>query len=538
MASSNLSQGSLDTFIRPGAAGSAIKSRSTAMGGSHSHSPAKRLREDSDSENGDNSVLDMDEMDFQQAENITATQAIGEGNEEFGQGTSELPPPLSPEHAALRSDFETITRVAMEHLYTRITADIAKSAADATINFQKTTDQLRSQISSLGTRVTQLQQQILVYQRSAQQPVTVPVAPPIKKILKKTLTKKNPTGEDAARGTATTDNTVMGIPVAKSSAPSTNTRRWETVPSGVLKQKPPTPKLIPTKYPQAEREVMCHFLNSSSNNTADVQPDKSYAERQMEADTALRHVNAALVNNKDVLVPPFIRARVTVRGSIILTTSNAQHNIIYEDYSTIIADALSYYGKCEKVEIGKRYSQFLLHGVPTHLSLPEISHSIATNYPQLVQGQTPRWLTPDDRREYKANSTVVMTLTGNVKKADIGRRNLIVCNRECQLDDYISFGRSTQCRKCQAYGHPAALCQNDARCAVCAESHETREHPCTLPTCKKGPTCTHPPICCANCSTSHKASDPNCPERIKLRTFNKATVVANQGDAPMAGVAE
>jgi len=52
---------------------------------------------------------------------------------------------------------------------------------------------------------------------------------------------------------------------------------------------------------------------------------------------------------------------------------------------------------CEQVEIGKRFSQFLLHGVPTHLSLSEISDSIATNYPQLVQGQTPCWLTtPND----------------------------------------------------------------------------------------------------------------------------------------------
>jgi len=77
-----------------------------------------------------------------------------------------------------------------------------------------------------------------------------------------------------------------------------------------------------------------------------------------------------------------------MRGSIIFTTTNTQNNIIYEDYMTIIADALTYYGKCEKVEIGKRFSQFLLHGVPTHLPLADISDSIATNHPQLIQCQT------------------------------------------------------------------------------------------------------------------------------------------------------
>jgi hypothetical protein len=266
-----------------------------------------------------------------------------------------------------------------------------------------------------------------------------------------------------------------------------------------------------------------------------IQPEKTYSERQAIADVALCRVNSVLVDNKDVLASPFIRARVTIRGSIIFTTSNDQNNVVYEHYAAIIADALAYYGVCEKVEIGRRFSQFLLHGVPTHLSLPEISDSIATNYPQLVQGQTPRWLTTAERREGKANSTIVMTLTGNIKKASIGRQNLIVCNRECQLDDYIPYGRSTQCHNCQTYGHPAALCRNDTCCAVCAGPHNTREHPCTLPICRKGPACTHPPIRCVNCNAPHKANDPNCPERVKLRNFGRT---ATTGDAPMAGVAE
>jgi hypothetical protein len=500
------------------------------------HLPVKRAREESDPESDseeDVTEAIMDEMDIQHTENITATQAIGEGNEDFGQGISDLPPPLSAEHAALRSDFETITRVAMEHLYSRITADMAKSAADTTIAFQKTTDQLRNQISSLGTRVTQLQQQILVYQRPTQPPTAAPAAPPVKKDSVKKQGKQR-TDQAAADSTGKGGTTYAAVAASATAPATTGTKGWTTLKAG-RQQKSATPKLIPTVYPQAEREVTCHFATES--DTASVEQD--YAVRQAAADTALRRVNSALVNNKDVTAPPFIRARVTVRGSVVFTTSNCQNNVIYEDYVTIIADALSYHGRCERVEIGKRFSQFLLHGVPTHISLPEISDSIATNYPQLVQGQTPRWLTPADRREHKANSTIVMTLTGNTKKTDIGRHHLTVCNRECELADYIPYGRSTQCRNCQSYGHPAALCQNASRCAVCAEPHATKDHPCSLPVCKKGPACTHPPIRCFNCNAPHKASDPNCPERIKLRILARPTTNAtNQGDAPMAGVAE
>jgi hypothetical protein len=484
----------------------------------------------------------MEQMDFQSTttQYVTETQAIGDENVNLEYDLPQLSPPLSADHAALRSDFEIITMAAMERLYHRITEDVNKTTALA---IKKSNDQLHNQIASMGARISQLQQQVLTYQGLAQRTSQVPMALPSsgKKDPKKKKEKQggNPNMTTTADHNSPTYAAVATAAVKNSPMPTMTTDQagWTTLKVGGQKDKKiPTAKLIPTTYPQAEREVTCYFVREEGPNV--IQADQDHTTRQIAADVALRHVNSAIVDNKDVFAPPFIRARVTIRGNIIFTTGNTQNNVVYEDYTTIIKDALSYYGECEKVEIGKRFSQFLLHGVPTHLSLPEISHSLSTNYPQLIQGQTPRWLTLTDRREQKAHSTIVMTLTGNVKKANIGRQKLIVCNRECQLDDYIPYGRSTQCRNCQAYGHPAALCRNNPRCAVCADPHETKEHPCTLPICKKGPSCTHPPIRCANCNAPHKASDPNCPERIKLRDTTKTnTNTTNKGDAPEAVVA-
>jgi len=277
----------------------------------------------------------------------------------------------------------------MERLYIRITEDIVKSVKksdeNAAIAYKKTTDLLHSQISSLGSRVTQLQQQLLVYQKPVQPPTTAPTAALAKKILKLQLTKKTSSEGAAATAAAGVADTIPQLPTITPQNPSANTRGWETIPLK-LKTKASTPKLIPTKYPQAEREVTCHFQSGGTDSTNGIQPEKTYSERQMIADLALRYVNSAIVDNKDVLAPPFIRTRVTICGNIIFTTGNTQNNLIYEDYTTIITDALSYYGQCQKVEIGKRFSQFLLHGVPTHLFIPEISQSLSSNYPQLVQG--------------------------------------------------------------------------------------------------------------------------------------------------------
>jgi len=393
--SSHRRQGPLDAFVRPGAA--AIPEHPQLLP-TCSRSPLKRAREDSKTpSDSDDDDPNTDRMDFQQAENITATQALGD--EIPAYVAPHLPPPLSTEHAALRSDFKIITQAAMERLYIRITEDVVKSVKksddDAAIAYKKTTDLLHSQISSLGSRVTQLQQQLLAYQKPVQPPTTAPTAAWAKKILKLQLTKKTSSEGAAATAAAGVADTIPQLPTITPQNPSANTHGWETIPLK-LKTKASTPKLIPTKYPQAKREVTCHFQSGGTDSTNGIQPEKTYSEWQMIADLALRHVNSAIVDNKDVLAPPFIRARVTICGNIIFTTGNTQNNLIYEDYTTIITDALSYYGQCQKVEIGKRFSQFLLHGMPTHLSIPEISQSLSSNYRQLVQGETPRWLTPTE----------------------------------------------------------------------------------------------------------------------------------------------
>jgi len=68
-------------------------------------------------------------------------------------------------------------------------------------------------------------------------------------------------------------------------------------------------------------------------------------------------------------------------------------------------------------------------------------------------------------------------------------------------------------------------------CCLCQPSRDMRA-PMHPPNLQKRP-CLYPSTeCCANCNAPHKTSDPNCPERIKLRIFNKTTSTTEQGDAP------
>jgi hypothetical protein len=259
------------------------------------------------------------------------------------------------------------------------------SVSDTTNILRKANDQLRTQVTSLDTRVTHLQQQLLSYQKPAPHSAKDPVAGPAKKVLKLKLAKNS---AQAVAATATATDATPSMASTTSQIPPPNTYGWETVPPRGKVQKP---KLIPTKYSQAERKVTCYFQSGGTDATNGIQPEKSYSEWQAIADVMLCRVNSVLVDNKDgVHASLLIRAQVTICSSIIFTTSNDQKHVVYEHYTAIIAEALAYYGVCEKVKIGRRFSQFLLHGVSTHLSMSEISDSIATNYPQLVQGQTSR----------------------------------------------------------------------------------------------------------------------------------------------------
>jgi len=224
---------------------------------------------------------------------------------------------------------------------------------------------------SLNARVSILQGRLLACHATTQHAAakTMAVPLPAKKDPKRKKEKLN-TNQTASKPTANNGPICAAVASTMTLSPTpalsqVDTRGWTT-----------TPKLIPTIYPKAECEVSYYFATDETNTAPS---EQDHTMRQAAADAALCRVNSAFIDTKDVDVPPFIRARATTRGAIMFTTSNCQSNIIYEDYVTIIADALSYHGKCEKVEIGKQFSQFLLHRVPTHFSLPEISDSIATN---------------------------------------------------------------------------------------------------------------------------------------------------------------
>jgi hypothetical protein len=187
---------------------------------------------------------------------------------------------------------------------------------------------------------------------------------------------------------------------------------------------------------------------------------------------------------------------------------------MYENYLEVIANAVQRFGKATAA-LREKWSKFLVRDVPTWLTQDKIREEIETKYPGLKLAQGPGWLLPQERREGRGNSTMLLALMGKVDIRQFGNRRLWIGNQSCKVDIYYEFAEYTQCPRCMGLGHPKELCRAGPRCAVCAGKHPTSRHVCQKEGCRQGPTCSHASIECANGGDNHKAINRGCKARPK-----------------------
>jgi hypothetical protein len=286
------------------------------------------------------------------------------------------------------------------------------------------------------------------------------------------------------------------------------------------KKKAKRETLLPKPYPTADRLVIFN-LTKTPNDCKEA------------ADRALQLVNKTITSHKDITHPPFILAKITAANNLVFTVGPQHLSTNYEPYLGIFEDALHEFPiTCSR--ISQRWSRFIIHGIPTTAEPDTVRTEIESTYPTLRMGQTPRWLTRPERRQGKETSSMVITLIGEITKKSLGAESLAVFNRECKIAEYITFGPSTRCNKCQVYGHPTQRCTADGyTCAVCAQPHATKDHPCAIMNCRAGHSCIHPPIRCVNCKEPHKATDRNCPTYVKIALALRRDTTAIAPDTTM-----
>lgn len=130
---------------------------------------------------------------------------------------------------------------------------------------------------------------------------------------------------------------------------------------------------------------------------------------------------------------------------------------------------------------------------------------------------TPYWLTPRARRQdpnQRAGSIAVAFATEPEAKRAI-QNKLYIAGISVKAEKLYSLPLSTQCPKCQSFGHLENKCRNELACSLCSDKHPTRNHSCSV--CRaKGTSCTHLVPKCANCHGPHPATSLACEVRKAL----------------------
>lgn len=85
--------------------------------------------------------------------------------------------------------------------------------------------------------------------------------------------------------------------------------------------------------------------------------------------------------------------------------------------------------------------------------------------------------------------------------------------------------RTTQCHRCQAWGHAESNCRRPPKCFKCAEDHHTS-------TCVK-PISLLTQIVCANCKGDHAANSRDCPTRLKFEKAKESLIAKKRPQRPL-----
>jgi hypothetical protein len=300
----------------------------------------------------------------------------------------------------------------------------------------------------------------------------------------------------------------------------TNEKQFTTM---ICKQKKPAPPtIIPKSLPRIDREII-------------ITCDSSITETECQELTVrtLGCLNYIIRNTAEIDQPPFILARINNNNKLVLTTNPTMPTKEYLPYMPMLLTEIKSL-KPTTEHINGRWTKFLIHNVPTNAALDSIKCEIERTYPTLHLTQDPRWLVPTEHHLNKTSSTIVISLQGTIDLIHLGTSHLAIQNHMCRITEYFSWIPNSHCHNCQSYGHHTKLGKTEKpTCAICAQQYSTKDHLCPITTCHAGKSCTYPPLKCAACGASHKATDLLYPVCIQHLATCRNKAPAPEQDEPI-----
>ena len=202
--------------------------------------------------------------------------------------------------------------------------------------------------------------------------------------------------------------------------------------------------------------------------------------------------------------------RSLVRRNIVLTTTES-FTAEYLLEKKAIWEHLVPHTTCQ---VNEPWHKVVIHGVPTadfdnDNLVDMVKNEIQTfNHGLKVIG-APYWLTAANRRPKQYAGSIVVAFATEKEATTAIRNRLYMAGRSLKVEKLYAVSPTTQCNKCQGFGHLDNKCTRPEKCQICAGGHHTSQHKCS--SCPaRGKACVHTLVKCANCNQNHKANDISC----------------------------
>ena len=216
-------------------------------------------------------------------------------------------------------------------------------------------------------------------------------------------------------------------------------------------------------------------------------------------------INNAFASN-GVKSPVIVSVTLSVKKNLVLTTTPAFNADYLLENKKVWA---GFFAFDEALPITPWY-KVAIHGIPTNLEdLGLLKSEISTFNNGLKVVGEPYWLSSESNRSVKLAGSVCIAFQSQKDAEHAIRNRLYLLGISVKAEKLHSTPPSTQCEKCQKFGHVATRCRNLPACKICSGHHLTQQHKCN--TCQaKGKVCMHTIRKCANCREAHTADHKGC----------------------------
>lgn len=317
---------------------------------------------------------------------------------------------------------------------------------------------------------------------------------------------KGPTLAPASRPPTNSTNPTPSFATVASNSTSrtTSPQEWTLV------SKDKSPKKDTQKNQLKSNRLI---LIKSPNSTDDFSP------------LAIRNAFNKAFLDKGVKGPVVATVSKTLGQNIVVTTANPFTADYLLEKQAIWEHVIGF----QSAQKDEPWHKVVLHGIPiadfnTPSGMDLIVEEIKTFNKGLVPIGTPHWLTSSEKRLNQRAGSVVVAFATAIEASRAIRHRLYVAGISVRVEKLYSTAPSTQCSKCQGFGHLNTHCKRTPRCRLCGELHATQQHGCN--TCRiKGSKCPHLVPNCANCKEAHTADSKSCEVLIAIKNKKATTTL-------------